>query len=87
MNISDSTKTRSFFSVGRLSALRDELAARRSARAARLDLRRQLASYTTPGEVDDLLAVIGDREGREADTMRRVLNQNLHRDDRLPFAS
>lgn len=87
MNISDSTKTMSFFSVGRLSALRDELAARRRVRAARLDLRRQLASYTTPREVDDLLAVIGDRDGREADTMRRVLNQNLHRGDRRPFAS
>jgi len=87
MNIFDSTKTMSSFSVGRLSALRDDLAARRRARAARLDLRRQLASYTTRREVDDLLALIGDRDGREADTMRRVLNQNLHRDDRLPFAS
>jgi hypothetical protein len=87
MNISDSTKTMSFFSVGRVSALRDELAARRRARVARVDLRRQLASYTTPREVDDLLAVIGEREGREADTMRRLLTQTLHRDDRLPFAS
>ena len=87
MNISDSTKTTFSFSVGRVSALRDELAARRRARAARLDLRRELASYTTPREVDDLLAVIGDREGREADTMRRLLTQTLHRDDRRPFAS
>jgi len=87
VNISHSTKTSSSFSVGRLAAVRGELAARRRARAARLDLRRQLASYTSLREVDDLLAVIGDREGREADTMRRVLSQALHRDDRLPFAS
>ena len=87
MNISDSTNTMSFVSAGRVSALRDELAARRRARAARLDLRRELASYTTPREVDDLLALIGDRDGREADTMRRVLTQTLHRGDRIPFAS
>jgi hypothetical protein len=87
MNTSNSTKTKSFSSVGRLSALRDELAARRRVRAARLDLRRQLASYTTRREVDDVLAAIGDGDGREADAMRRVLNQNLHRGDRLPFAS
>jgi len=87
MNISDSTKTMSFSSVGRLSALRDELAARRRARAARVHLRRQLASYTTPREVNDLLALIGDREGREAESMRRLLTQNLRRGDRLPFAS
>jgi hypothetical protein len=87
MNISGSTKTTFFFSVGRVSALCDELAAHRRARAARLDLRRQLASYTTPREVDELLALIGDREGREADTMRRLLTRTLHRDDRLPFAS
>jgi hypothetical protein len=87
MNFSDSTKTTFSVSVGRVSALRDELSARRRARAARLDLRRELASYTTPREVDDLLALIDDLEVREADTMRRLLTQTIHRDDRLPFAS
>jgi hypothetical protein len=52
-----------------------------------LDLRRQLTPYTDQRDVNDLLAVISDSEGREADMMRRLLSQNLHRGERLPFAS
>jgi hypothetical protein len=60
----------------RISAIRDELRERREARAAYDALKRELASYQTPREVDDLLGVIANQEGPEAQQLRDMLLDN-----------
>lgn len=61
-----------------LVQLRDELRQRREARAARRTLERQLASYTTRRDVDDLLALVGDSEDPSAEQIRTIVTRNLH---------
>ena len=61
------------------AGLRDELRARQQARAAYRNLERDLASYRTPSEVNDLLAAI-DRQGDDspqAEQVRAILARNL----------
>lgn len=60
----------------RITTIRDELRERRAARAAHEALKRGLASYQTAREVDDLLAVIADQEGPEAQQIRDILLRN-----------
>jgi hypothetical protein len=65
-------------------SLRDELRQRREARAARRALERELATYTTPSEVDDLLGVLHDRDDAAAEEIRTIVLRNqlrhgLHR--------
>jgi hypothetical protein len=65
-------------------SLRDELRQRREARAARRALERELATYTTPNEVDDLLGVLHDRDDAAAEEIRTIVLRNqlrhgLHR--------
>ncbi|MCW2712552.1 MAG: hypothetical protein JWP24_2746, partial [Marmoricola sp.] len=42
-------------------------------------LRRELASYTTRADVDDLLATIEGQENAEAEMIRSILVDNLQR--------
>ena len=60
----------------RITTIRDELHERREARAAHKALRRELASYQTEREVDDLLGVIANQEGPEAQQIRDILLRN-----------
>lgn len=60
----------------RLTTLRDELRERREARAEHLALRRELASFRTPHEIDDLLGVIANQDGPEAQRIRDILTDN-----------
>lgn len=67
-----------------VATVRDELRERRQERAARRSLERELASYTSPSEVNDLLALMSDVDSTEADAMREVLlrqqmRHGLHR--------
>ena len=57
--------------------MRDELSARREAHRTYQNLQRELSSYRTPREVSELLALISDQEGPEADQVREVLLNNL----------
>lgn len=61
----------------RITSLRDELRQRREERASYDALRRELASYQTAREVDDLLGVISTQEGPEAEQIRDILLDNL----------
>lgn len=70
-----------------IRTLRDELRQRRAARAQYLALRQELASYRTPAEVDDLLGVIADQEGPEAQQIRDILLDNLTRTPALSRAA
>ncbi len=72
MNIAPIGRTREA-----IRAKREQLSERREARASRRALQRELASYTTPHEVDDLLGVIKDQEGPEAEQIRDILLDNL----------
>ena len=67
-----------------VATVRDELRERRQERAARRGLERELASYTSPSEVNDLLTLMGNADTAEADAMREVLlrqqlRHGLHR--------
>lgn len=62
-----------------VARLRDELAERRQRNHTRRELRRELASFTSPGDIDDLLAAIADHEGPAAEFMRTVLLRNRSR--------
>jgi hypothetical protein len=62
-----------------LSSVRDDLRERRQARAEYRALERDLASYTTHAQVDDLLAAIRDEDSLEAETIRAILGRNLLR--------
>jgi hypothetical protein len=63
--------------------LRDRLTARRQARAAQRNLHRELTSYRTDREVNDLLATFDREEGADVEAMRTVLTHQLGRDTAL----
>ncbi len=72
----DSTSTGRF--VPRLWAgISDELRVRRRDRAAHAALRRELATYSTPAEVDDLLGALSDHDDSAAEEIRSILFSNL----------
>jgi hypothetical protein len=60
-----------------LTAMRDDLREHREALAAQKVLRRELEAYSTPRDVDDLLGVIADQDGPEAQQIRDLLLRNL----------
>ena len=62
-----------------LSSVRDDLRERRQARAEYRALERDLASYTTHAQVEDLLAAIRGEDSFEAETIRAILGRNLLR--------
>ena len=62
---------------GRITTIRDELRERREAHARYNALKRELSGYRTPREVDDLLGVIMNQEGPEAEQIRDILLDNL----------
>jgi hypothetical protein len=65
-------------------SVRDELRERREARAGRRVLERELASYTTPAEVNDLLGSLRGQDDQAVQdirdaVVRNLLRQSLHR--------
>ncbi len=60
-----------------IATVRDDLRVRRQARRQQRDLVRELATYSTRAEVDDLLAVIDRHESVEAEEIRTILTRNL----------
>ena len=59
--------------------LADSVRARRDAADARRQLRRELSSYTTPAEVNDLLALLAGSEDPMAEDIRSILTENPRR--------
>ena len=71
-----------------LATVRDDLRVRRAARREQRELVRELATYSTRAEVDDLLAVIDRHESVEAEEIRTILTRNLQNNHvRRPLAS
>ena len=61
------------------ATMRDELRERRQDRAEYRALERDLASYNTRADIDDLLGSIRLVEGPDAERIRLILARNLHR--------
>ena len=59
------------------TSVRDELRERRQTRTERRSLERELSAYSTPAEIDDLLAVIETEDSLAADQVRAILGRNL----------
>jgi hypothetical protein len=55
----------------------DEVRERQAARAAHRQLREELATYTTPNEIADLLAAVTRFGATEDNEVRLILEQNL----------
>lgn len=64
------------------SSLRENLHDTREARAKHSTLKRELASYTTRAEVDDLLGSLQGQGDGDVEAMRRILTQNLQQLER-----
>ncbi|MGZ4598023.1 MAG: hypothetical protein ACXV3V_13960 [Actinomycetes bacterium] len=67
-----------------VATMRDDLRERREARAARRTLERELTSYSTTAEVNDLLGSLHGQDGADADAVREIVLRNqlrhsLHR--------
>jgi hypothetical protein len=67
-----------------LSGVRVELRDLRQARSHRRALERDLASYRSRSEVDDILAMISDQSDPDADLIREILNRNLQSQQQSP---
>jgi hypothetical protein len=76
INANQSTTT-SRRSLQLWTSVRDELRERRQTRTERRSLERELSAYTTPAEIDDLLAVIENEDSLAADQVRAILGRNL----------
>ena len=62
-----------------VATVRDELRGRRSERANRRSLHRQLASYTTRSDVNDLLGSLQGQDDRAAQEIREIVLRNQMR--------
>ena len=72
MNIAPIRLARELF-----DAARDDLRELQQAQAAEAFLQRELATYTSPAEIADLLGVLQNQDGPEAQHVRDVLLDNL----------
>jgi len=58
----------------RWAAARDDLSARRAARASRKTLERELASFSTPDDQSELAAILDRADPDAADAIRNILS-------------
>ena len=60
----------------RWAAARDDLSARRAARAARRSLERELASFSTPDDQSELDAMLDRADPDAADEIRHIIDHS-----------
>ena len=77
MNKTTHSKTSHLRPIQLWTAFRSGLSVRRQQRAEYRVLRRELASYTTLSDVNDLLGTIEGEQGADADMIRSILANNL----------
>ncbi|MEO5652551.1 MAG: hypothetical protein ABIN79_13350 [Marmoricola sp.] len=70
-----------------IATVRDDLRDRRRARTQGRNLERDLATYSTPSDVNDLLATIASDGSAEAERMRSMLARNMRHYQRVSVAS
>jgi hypothetical protein len=70
---------RTRYSPGPLwTSIRDDFRRARAARAARMSLERELASYTSPSDLNDLEAILARHSEDETADIRRILAGRHH---------
>ena len=69
--------------MDRLADARRDWAAKAAERARAQRLAQDLATYTRPAEIEDMLAMLDRGDGPEVEQMRKVLQDNLTRYYRL----
>jgi len=57
----------------RMTTIRNQVREHRQERAEHRALERELASFRTPRDIDELLALMADQEGPEAERIRDIL--------------
>lgn len=62
-----------------LLGLRQHMQDRLRARHARLTLEQELATYRSPGDIDEWDAILSRYDDNEATEIREILNRNRHR--------
>jgi hypothetical protein len=62
-----------------VATVRDELRDRRQARASRRTLERELASYNTPAQVNDLLGALTGHDDVDSQEIRDIVLRNEFR--------
>ncbi len=70
-----------------LSVVRDDLRERRESRTEQRRIERELGTYTSPSEVNDILTVLQSESGAHADRMRTMVTRNLQHQQRTKLAS
>jgi hypothetical protein len=70
-----------------VATVRDELRERRRVRTARRTLERELASYNTPAQINDLLGVLSGQDDDAAQDIRDIVLRNELRHSLHRFAS
>jgi hypothetical protein len=70
-----------------VATVRDELRGRRVARANRRSLERELASYNTTAQINDLLGSLSGQDGPAVDAVRTMVARNAARQHLNRFAS
>jgi hypothetical protein len=66
-----------------LAGVRDERRQRREARDAYLKLERELSTYSTPAQVDDLLIALSGHDDHDSQVIRDILTRNRQVGTRL----
>lgn len=60
-----------------ITSWRKDLRTRREAAARRARLVSELSTYTTPSQIEDLLAAADRQDGPDAEVVREILSHNL----------
>ena len=60
----------------RMTTIRDQARERRQERAERQALQRELSSFRTPSEIEELLVVLWQQDGPQAQDVRDIVLQN-----------
>ena len=70
-----------------VATVRDELRERRTARANRRSLERELATFDTPAQISDLLGSMRGQDDAAADAVRSIILHGSARQNLNRFAS
>jgi hypothetical protein len=70
-----------------IKTVKNQITTTKSRRAERTQLRRDLAAYATPNEIDDLLAAFARDESPAADEVRSLLHENRKHASNSRFAA
>ena len=77
MTTTNNTQGRHTASHGIIASTFGSINERRAARAAERNFRRELETFSSPSQINDLLAMLANRDDAQASAMRDILARNL----------